>query len=96
MDDHHFTYFLSFYYKLNSIQRKKHNYLLIYQPNISLMRQVTQVKPDINSVGAWMAVGSLWSAFHNISPRQWRSRKERRTRRRRRRRRRGKKSEGFL
>jgi len=61
------------------------------------MRQVTQVKPDINSVGAWMPVGSLWPAFHNISPRQWRSRKERRTRRRRRsRRRRGEKSEGFL
>jgi hypothetical protein len=58
------------------------------------MRQVTQVKPDINSVGAWLAVGSLWSAFHNISQRQWRIRKERRTRRRRRRR--GKKSEGFL
>jgi hypothetical protein len=57
------------------------------------MRQVTQVKPDINSVGAWLAVGSLWSAFHNISQRQWRSRKERRTRRRGRR---GKKSEGFL
>jgi hypothetical protein len=62
------------------------------------MRQVTQVKPDINSVGAWMAVGSFWSAFHNISQRQWRSRKERGTRRRgrRRRRRRGEKSEGFL
>jgi hypothetical protein len=60
------------------------------------MRQVTQVKPDINSVGAWMAVGSLWSAFQNISQRQWRSSKERRTRGRGRRRRRGEKSEGFL
>jgi hypothetical protein len=33
------------------------------------MRQVTQVKPDINSVGAWMAVGSLCvhSGLHFIT-----------------------------
>lgn len=51
------------------MRHKKLNYLFIYQPNLSLMRQVTQVKPDINSVGAWMAVGSLWvhSGLHFIT-----------------------------